>query len=431
MNQDGSKSETSSDEGGGGKTFVAYHGCMRAAINRIVFCFFVFLFSDPSSPDAYSTRLSTKNTLGWGMLHFHQGKDSFLPFPRERSTERSASMSTLSSVSSMTDGEISDDNLSVDADCSSGAEHPGAASATIKGGGGGGGGIDQEMGELSELFAPDAFLLCTVLDTEEMEATAEAAVSSTAAAAAAAAATPMRVEPNTEEQVKKSDVALATSPVAVADARVATPPPPPTMVAQSRDTAAESRPEASLVPTVAPVMVKQQMVAAVGNTSAAAAAAAARPNQGCRCGEPACPSLITAARNKRRSEHADGNASLSSITGLPYSLHHHSSRQRKRQRSLAPVLTAPRAVSYECALCKESYQAEIASNPWWSLFRQECPRCHRMQIPRVDATSAAVSVDYIHAVCAEEGEGCDSDGCVCVCYLCCCFITGWERWCTY
>ena len=90
--------------------------------------------------------------------------------------------------------------------------------------------------------------------------------------------------------------------------------------------------------------------------------------------------------------------------------HQQTSRQRKRQRSLAPVLSAPRTVSYECAVCKESYQAEIASNPWWSLFRQECPRCHRLQIPRVDDTSAAVSVDYIHAVCAEEGEGCDSDG---------------------
>ncbi|CAN0521964.1 unnamed protein product, partial [Ectocarpus sp. 8 AP-2014] len=70
----------------------------------------------------------------------------------------------------------------------------------------------------------------------------------------------------------------------------------------------------------------------------------------------------------------------------------------------------PRTVSYECSLCKESYPSEIASNPWWSLFLHECPRCHRMQIPRVDAASAAVSVDYIHAVCAEEGEGCDSDG---------------------
>ncbi|CAN0565034.1 unnamed protein product [Ectocarpus sp. 12 AP-2014] len=104
---------------------------------------------------------------------------------------------------------------------------------------------------------------------------------------------------------------------------------------------------------------------------------------------------------------ADGPAPLSMVTGLPY---HQSSRQRKRQRSLAPVLSAPRTVNYECSLCKESYPSEIASNPWWSLFLHECPRCHRMQIPRVDAASAAVSVDYIHAVCAEEGEGCDSDG---------------------
>lgn len=102
---------------------------------------------------------------------------------------------------------------------------------------------------------------------------------------------------------------------------------------------------------------------------------------------------------------------LSMMTGMPYATLQ-SGRQRKRQRSLTPVLSAPRTVTYECALCKESYPSEIASNPWWSLFLHECPRCHRMQIPRVDATSAAVSVDYIHAVCAEEGEGCDSDGLV-------------------
>ena len=107
---------------------------------------------------------------------------------------------------------------------------------------------------------------------------------------------------------------------------------------------------------------------------------------------------------------SSSNAPLSSlVSGMSYA-HHQTSRQRKRQRSLAPVLSAPRTVTYECAVCKESYQSEIASNPWWSLFRHECPRCHRMQIPRVDDTSAAVSVDYIHAVCAEEGEGCDSDG---------------------
>lgn len=324
-------------------------------------------------------------------------------------------MSTMSSVSAMTDGEMSDNSFSVDPSCSPGAtvdtsgikkearSRPGAAASVapfMKSG------IDQEMGELSELFAPDAFLLSTVLDTEEMEATA--------GAAEAVSVTAMSIEPTVEEDTKP-DVAKSAAAVAAAAATAGR-----GLRERQPVQAATTAPVSSALSTGAFVAQQQPagtIAAAAASAAATATATPASAKPACRCGEPACPSLITSLARKRQSEYyslsagvagGEGPAPLSFVTGMPYA--HQSSRQRKRQRSLAPVLSASRTVTYECALCKESYQSEISSNPWWSLFRHECPRCHRMQIPRVDATSAAVSVDYIHAVCAEEGEGCDSDG---------------------
>lgn len=82
----------------------------------------------------------------------------------------------------------------------------------------------------------------------------------------------------------------------------------------------------------------------------------------------------------------------------------------KKPRSLSLVLSAPRIVRYECSACKMTYQAEVSSNPWWSLLRQECPGCHRIQVPRVDATSAANDTDRMLALCAKEVEDWPSDG---------------------
>ena len=277
------------------------------------------------------------------------------------------------------------------------------------------------MGELSELFAPDAFLQSTVLDTEMEVAGAGAG----RAARSAASAIGISIEPTATEQppvpcggspaapdaMKAAEAAAAaaaqTAAAAVAPVVVKAEHPPP-----SPATAATVTPAASPTPET------------VSAGAAAPAAAGSSRKEECRCGQAACPSLLSAARKRPMADISSSTAGgggsgggagggtpgapLSLGTGMSYA--GLSSRQRKRQRSLAPVLSAPRTVSYECSLCKESYPSEISSNPWWSLFLHECPRCHRMQIPRVDAASAAVSVDYIHAVCAEEGEGYDSDG---------------------
>lgn len=351
------------------------------------------------------------------------------------------SISTLSSASSATtDGELSDDSASVDADgsvggCESfsagaGAERTttevkteapsgpakagvaGAAAATAEGVScptpGGKTGIDQEMGELSELFAPDAFLQSTVLDTE-ME-TAAGGVSG-GATRATASAMDMAIEP-TATELSRPPQSLPSFATAAASSSLPA-------VVKVEYLPASATVASSPVPLAPAPPAAGSSATSTRPAAIAAAAAAAKPlvaKQECRCGEAACPSLarkrpmvdLSSSPPTAGGGTSDGGAPLSLVTGLPYA--GLSSRQRKRQRSLAPVLSAPRTVSYECSLCKESYPSEISSNPWWSLFLHECPRCHRMQIPRVDAASAAVSVDYIHAVCAEEGEGCDSDG---------------------
>lgn len=358
------------------------------------------------------------------------------------------SISTLSSASATTDGELSDDSVSVDADSSSGsprsaagcesfpagtatatasitvvkteapstptkADSPVAAAKGVAAAAAPAAktGIDQEMGELSELFAPDAFLQSTVLDTE-MEAVGSGA------ARAAASAMDIAIEPTATEQARPVPPPVATAAPTAPDTAKAS--------AAAGTAAVSPAVKVEYLPA-SPAVVSSPLPlapAATANAGSGAtaptapsssAAAPVPPKQECRCGEAACPSLARkrplldlSSTSSAGGSGTSSGAPLSLMTGMPYA--GLSSRQRKRQRSLAPVLSAPRTVSYECALCKESYPSEISSNPWWSLFLHECPRCHRMQIPRVDAASAAVSVDYIHAVCAEEGEGCDSDG---------------------
>ncbi|CAM9536936.1 unnamed protein product [Phaeothamnion confervicola] len=96
--------------------------------------------------------------------------------------------------------------------------------------------------------------------------------------------------------------------------------------------------------------------------------------------------------------------SLSDVVRVP--------RVRKRQRMLLPILSQPREVLYECAGCKEMYTAQIACNPWWAVFQQDCPRCLRKQVPRVDITHTTNNVDNHTAIlsaCAEEDDDSESD----------------------
>jgi hypothetical protein len=64
----------------------------------------------------------------------------------------------------------------------------------------------------------------------------------------------------------------------------------------------------------------------------------------------------------------------------------------------------PRNVEYLCALCNEVYNSTCEFNPWWALSQHECPKCHKMQIPRVDIAAPANAIEYHPALLAHADE---------------------------
>lgn len=366
-----------------------------------------------------------------------QAKSALLLLPGERSSERSHSVSTLSVASAATDGELSDDSRSLDANRSGEDYKPEVRNAMI----------DREMGELSDLFAPDEFILSSILEQEDSgtrgaDKYVVLDVSGTLETSAVPTPAPVAT-PETPHAQGSASPGCRSSAANGGVPKETTPAPAPAPDLKPLNTAISP----AHVQTNVPVTPSS----ALGRVHVASCAHGAHPSGGawpttgstpgqdghdCRCGRAPCfpsasgvghPVQPMATRKRPQQEcvatpaagepcasagigaSSPGSAPAPLQTGMTLS-HVGLPRSRKRQRSLAPVLSAPRTVSYECSMCKENYQAEVSSNPWWSLFRQECPKCHRVQIPRVDAASAANSIDYIHAVCAEEGEGWESDG---------------------
>ncbi|CAM9520163.1 unnamed protein product, partial [Ectocarpus sp. 6 AP-2014] len=72
------------------------------------------------------------------------------------------------------------------------------------------------------------------------------------------------------------------------------------------------------------------------------------------------------------------------------------------------ALLQPREVRYQCGACAASYAATVSGNPWWLLVRQECPICHKMQIPRVDILNPTNNVESHIAFLTENAS--DGDG---------------------
>jgi hypothetical protein len=64
----------------------------------------------------------------------------------------------------------------------------------------------------------------------------------------------------------------------------------------------------------------------------------------------------------------------------------------------------PKAVEYICALCNETYTSTCDSNPWWTLNTQECPKCLKIQIPRIDIASPANEIEYHPALLVQAAE---------------------------
>eukprot|EP00980_Cylindrotheca_fusiformis_P001465 scaffold345_cov134-Cylindrotheca_fusiformis.AAC.76 len=70
----------------------------------------------------------------------------------------------------------------------------------------------------------------------------------------------------------------------------------------------------------------------------------------------------------------------------------------------------PRAVEYICAQCNDPYNSTCDYNPWWALAQQECPKCRKVQIPRIDITAPANSIEYHPALLAHAEDHGGSGG---------------------
>ncbi|CAN0026623.1 unnamed protein product, partial [Ectocarpus fasciculatus] len=82
--------------------------------------------------------------------------------------------------------------------------------------------------------------------------------------------------------------------------------------------------------------------------------------------------------------------------------------KRRRSSGFPAALLQPREVRYQCGACAASYAATVSGNPWWLLVRQECPTCHKMQIPRVDILNPTNNVESHIAFLTENAS--DGDG---------------------
>lgn len=80
-------------------------------------------------------------------------------------------------------------------------------------------------------------------------------------------------------------------------------------------------------------------------------------------------------------------------------------RAPKRKKGGIPkTKRGPRNVEYICALCNEVYNSTCDYNPWWALLQHECPKCRKMQIPRVDISAPSNAIEYHPALLAHADE---------------------------
>jgi transcription elongation factor Elf1 len=87
-----------------------------------------------------------------------------------------------------------------------------------------------------------------------------------------------------------------------------------------------------------------------------------------------------------------------------------SSRRRRRLNQIVPNPRKPRTADYVCSLCGETYQVTVEANPWWAVYRHECPHCKQHMIPRIDISVATNAIELDPNVIALYGEGIDDSG---------------------
>ncbi|GKY99033.1 hypothetical protein MPSEU_000859000 [Mayamaea pseudoterrestris] len=79
-------------------------------------------------------------------------------------------------------------------------------------------------------------------------------------------------------------------------------------------------------------------------------------------------------------------------------------KKRKQAAAACPKKRGPRAVEYICALCNEVYSSSCEYNTWWALSQQECPKCRKGQIPRIDISAPSNAIEYHPALLAHVDD---------------------------
>lgn len=87
-----------------------------------------------------------------------------------------------------------------------------------------------------------------------------------------------------------------------------------------------------------------------------------------------------------------------------------SQRRRRRLNQIVPCPRKPRTAEFTCSSCSEQYRTTVSDNPWWSVQRQDCPKCHASQIPRIDIIAPINSIEHDPNVQALFGEGVEDSG---------------------
>lgn len=114
--------------------------------------------------------------------------------------------------------------------------------------------------------------------------------------------------------------------------------------------------------------------------------------------------FLPTSKNRKRRRRMEGAAMGYNMTS---SGHH--SRSSDRGSSNHSTQPSTRNVEYICALCNETYRAECTANPWWALTQEPCLKCSKTQIPRIDISAPANTIEYHPALLAHADENNDGD----------------------
>ncbi len=128
-------------------------------------------------------------------------------------------------------------------------------------------------------------------------------------------------------------------------------------------------------------------------------------------------------RRERRRQRLEGRGNYSSSIQQTHRMHPSSAGQSSVPSSInassipgtvvngvnmAPKQNGfhgPRTVEYVCSMCNEGYPSNSDANPWWVLTSQECPKCGKVQIPRLDISAPANAIEYHPALLAHMDDG--------------------------